>query len=78
MGTKDDKTVWTGVSRLAGADRKDTNSSIDSGELEGQDMPDSDKEESNRRVGRDLREVDSRYSFRGNKLRVYPQNEEEL
>jgi len=43
-----------------------------------EDLPNHYKEESDRGVGRNLRSVDSRYSFRGDKLRVYPQGDEEL
>ncbi len=78
MGTKHNQNKGPSVPSLGREDREDIDSSTNGGEVKGKDLSDSNKEESYPRVARHLREVDSRYSFRGNKLRVYPQNEEEL
>ncbi len=78
MGIDNYPKVRPGIFSVGRKNGKDFDSSTDSGEVKGKDLSDSNKEEGNTRVARDLREVDARYSFRGNKLRVYPQNEDEL
>ena len=78
MGIGHSKEVWTSIPKLGGKDGQDPDSPTDGGGQSSQDVSNRDEEASHRRLGRNLRSVDSRYSFRGNQLRVYPYTEEEL
>ena len=78
MGTDNDKELRTSVFGLERENWKNADSALDSRAKQSKHLPDSNKEKGDTRVGRNLRSVDSRYSFRGNKLRVYPQDGEEL
>ena len=68
MGIDYYKRIWASLFKLAGKNRKDADSTIDSREQQGRPMPDSDEEESNRWLGGDTGTVVTQHRVCGYKL----------